>query len=149
MIGFRSVRNASMLLTTYIVSGLFVQLLKKSLFSEIMRPAGYFGTSHPLHLVDGVTNFMHQSFPSGHSTSAFAFFFGLCLLSDRWSVKLLCFIGAALVAYSRVYLSQHFLQDIAVGAWIGTLFAWAGYAVFVHNRTAKINKPLIALLKRS
>lgn len=148
IIGFCSVRNALMLLATYTFSGLFVQLLKKAVFSDILRPVGFFGPSHQLHLVEGVTNFMHQSFPSGHSTTAFAFFFGLSLLSDRWTVKLTCFVCAALVAFSRVYLSQHFLQDITAGAWIGTLFAWVGYVVFVNGRTERMNKPLIAILKK-
>ena len=34
---------------------------------------------------------------------------------------------AGLLAFSRVYLSQHFTEDILAGAVIGTVTAWAVY----------------------
>jgi membrane-associated phospholipid phosphatase len=34
---------------------------------------------------------------------------------------------AALLAFSRVYLSQHFVEDAVTGAAIGTITAWVTY----------------------
>jgi membrane-associated phospholipid phosphatase len=45
---------------------------------------------------------------------------------SAWFSVLLLFV-AAVVAYARVYLCQHFYKDIYVGAWVGT---WATTLVY-------------------
>jgi len=45
----------------------------------------------------------------------------LAILSKNNTLKLLLFIVALLVGYSRVYLSQHFFIDITAGSVFGTL----------------------------
>jgi membrane-associated phospholipid phosphatase len=71
-----------------------------------------------------------RSFPSGHATSAFAIFLAVALISGNRYVKVLCFIFACLVAFSRVYLSQHFLIDIIAGSMIGCIGTLAVYELF-------------------
>jgi membrane-associated phospholipid phosphatase len=66
-----------------------------------------------------------HSFPSGHTTSAFALFFSLALIMRRPGWDAACFALAALVALSRVYLAQHFLADTLAGAGLGVATAWA------------------------
>ena len=61
------------------------------------------------------------SFPSGHSASAFG---GAWLLSrkyPRWSG--LTYLVASLVAFSRIYLGDHYPGDVASGSLLGMLFA--------------------------
>lgn len=104
-------------------SGL-VQFFKQVLLEDMYRPSKYFelNESYQLHLIEGVNLHSLHSFPSGHSTTAFNVFMMLAIVVKNKLLKSLCLILAATVAYSRVYLSQHFLVDITVGSVIGVVF---------------------------
>jgi membrane-associated phospholipid phosphatase len=130
---FGSLRHTVYILTAYVSTGLFTQILKRVFFENVIRPPRYFSNVASLHLVDGVKMLSGQSFPSGHATSSFALFFCLALISTNRYIKLACFIMACLVAFSRVYLSQHFLIDIYAGSIIGTAGAIVFYQVFFQN----------------
>jgi len=60
----------------------------------------------------------HQSFPSAHATAAFA---AARVLSPQLTPlqRLGAYGAASLVAYSRVYESQHWLSDVVFGAGLG------------------------------
>jgi len=130
---FFSLRHFVYLLTAYFSTGLLAQILKRAFFEDIVRPFIYFRDIAPLHLADGVRMLSGRSFPSGHSTSAFALFLCLALISDNRYIKLACFFLACLVAFSRVYLSQHFLIDIFAGSIIGSAGAIIFYQIFYHS----------------
>ena len=65
------------------------------------------------------------SFPSGHSTTAFAV--ALSLGSFYPEIMLVLLILAANVAISRVIVGMHFLSDVLAGAGMGALL---GYVAF-------------------
>jgi membrane-associated phospholipid phosphatase len=130
---FFSLRHFVFLVAAYFSTGLVTQLLKRIFFEDIVRPSKYFHDIASLHLVDGIKMLSGRSFPSGHSTSAFALFLCLALISSNRSIKLICFILACLVAFSRVYLSQHFLIDIYTGSIIGSIGTIAFYLLFYRD----------------
>ncbi|MBK9734922.1 MAG: phosphatase PAP2 family protein [Saprospiraceae bacterium] len=113
---FIKFRYALLLGLSNILSGLIIQVSKNFIFPDAFRPKKYFDGIHELYYVSGVDNHFVQSFPSGHTGCAFATFFGLALIVKQDWLKFLCFSTAALVGYSRIYLSQHFLIDVYFGS---------------------------------
>jgi membrane-associated phospholipid phosphatase len=104
---------------TYALSGIITQLLKIYVFQTHDRPI-HFLKNHPLfHKIEDLDYSEFMSFPSGHSTSAFALFFCMSILIKNNYLKLLMIVCAVAIAYSRIYLSQHFLQDIIGGSFVG------------------------------
>lgn len=119
-----------------IMGGCIVQILKHLFRYD--RPVTVFENfpDMVLPLVQGVEMRHSNSFPSGH-TSTFFIFFTCCAIILAYEViqrnkelsrKTLCLVQlstlgmlflAALGAYSRVYLSQHFMWDITIGSLIG------------------------------
>ena len=124
---FIRLKYACLLALSHIGSGLSVQILKRTFFGGLPRPALYFQHIHSLYFVRGVEMNYLNSFPSGHSTTAFVLFFCLALISKNNIIKLCCFLLACLTAFSRVYLSQHFLGDITAGSLIGILIVTLVY----------------------
>jgi len=59
------------------------------------------------------------SFPSGHTSSAFATATSLSLMYPKWYVIAPSFLWAGAVGYSRMELGVHFPSDVLVGALIG------------------------------
>ena len=112
-------RNALFVGLSNIISVLITQLLKHTLFDDIVRPKKFFEGMHDLYLVPGVDNYLYNSFPSGHSTCAFSLYLALALIIQNKLLKLLFFFIALLVGYSRIYLSQHFFEDVYAGSIIG------------------------------
>ena len=119
-----------------LTGGAVLQLLKHTLCLE--RPICAFErlSDSTLPLVSGVDMHYGNSFPSGHASTFFVFCtcFALFLAYRRqrnsethqtlstifFHLSLLSLLTlAALGAFSRVYLSQHFLLDVCVGSIIG------------------------------
>lgn len=135
-------KEALTLLAAYISSGLFTQLLK-NVFSQ-PRPMLYFKqlTIQYHHFVSDVTLHNNNSFPSGHTTSAFAMATVIALLFNNKGISLLALFLAVLVGYSRIYLAQHFLSDVLVGAFIGILFGMLSYYFIWQQNFVNFSKLL-------
>jgi membrane-associated phospholipid phosphatase len=124
------------------VNAVFVLVISQCLkiFFAHERPVRYFSNllEEPdlpnyvpnVHLLNGWTT----SFPSGHTTSAFAFYSLLAFfIPNKW-IKMLCLVCAALVGISRMYLVQHFLKDVTTGMLTGFLIALVVY--WMHEMLA-------------
>lgn len=137
------------------ISGLTTQILKYA--ADTDRPLTWFANNMPdvtLPLVDGVHMSKYYSFPSGHTTSFFALTFFLCILATKSlsakrsvresglysvsvAVQLLLFFLATLGGYSRIYLSQHFTEDVAGGVLVGMLITFLCYVLFCRFKDQK------------
>ena len=115
------------LLFTGIITLLLTGFLKQVVFDDAPRPASYFENKAQLRFVEGVEVHKQHSFPSGHTTAAFACYGFFALIVRRQLLKFSFFLLAFAVGYSRIYLSQHFLADVVAGAFIGALIACSGY----------------------
>ena len=135
---------------TFIVSTSISTILKHFVFDDCNRPFFIFTyfEKHTLRLVDGVDIFIHNSFPSGHATQAFAIFMSLAFCLPNKFIKILFFITACLTAYSRVYLSQHWLIDITAGSLLGFIISTLFYfLVFNNAKLITFNKSIFKLKK--
>jgi membrane-associated phospholipid phosphatase len=80
----------------------------------------------------------YRSFPSGHTTSAFAAAAAVTSETSRWWPKSTWIIGpalyggAALAGVSRMYNNRHWASDVLVGAGIGT-FAGLKVVRYQHS----------------
>ncbi|MAY89205.1 MAG: hypothetical protein CML02_21090 [Pseudooceanicola sp.] len=86
----------------------------------VERPRPFIAFPDLLVLQDA-SNF---SFPSGHTTEAFAIAFSCIYLFPRTKLLVPVFVWALMVAYSRMILGVHYPSDIIAGvliAFIGTL----------------------------
>jgi membrane-associated phospholipid phosphatase len=138
-------RYAFYILATYAISGLFTQLLKRTFFKHVERPTKFFEDIAQLHLVPGVEQLSMKSFPSGHTTTAFAIMVCFALLVRNNMLKLFFFVLASLIAYSRVYLSQHFLTDILAGSLIGAFTGLWLYQVIIPLKWNWLDKNVMSL----
>lgn len=119
---------------SFICMSIVVQLLKRVFFMHKLRPIALLPVGESLHLVDGVPLLRDLSFPSGHSATIFLLISVIQLLSkSKNKIYSVILLGLALmVAYSRIYLCQHFYTDVYIGAWIGTIAAVVVYIVATH-----------------
>ena len=76
-----------------------------------------------------------NSFPSGHTSTAFTTALLLSFIIRRKFAVYFFPVIAFLVGYSRVYLAQHFVTDVLAGSIIGIISSYA--ALLIHNRILK------------
>ena len=121
-------------LTSYAVSTLIIQGIKHLIFPNALRPITYFANLHlPWYLVPGVDVHTQNSFPSGHTSAAWFMFFWFALLGKSRLWGLFMALAAIGVAYSRIYLMQHFPIDVTFGAGIGFLSSALVYYFMLYK----------------
>jgi membrane-associated phospholipid phosphatase len=120
--------KAILVLLTGLTAMAFSQILKNYFGHE--RPIIYFNETIkqpdaliPVPGVEFVSSYT-SSFPSGHTTAAFALFSLLAFFTTKSSQKTIWLIPASMAGMSRIYLGHHFLEDVVAGAVLGSLIAF-------------------------
>lgn len=134
-ITFIRVRFAILTVITYAISGLITQIIKHIVQSP--RPLNYLQNLDILHKIEGIDIYYFNSFPSGHTATAFSFFLLLSLITKNKRISFIFFLFAFFVGLSRIYLLQHFLVDVWAGSFIGVVITFIFYFIFESNE--KIN----------
>jgi membrane-associated phospholipid phosphatase len=125
-------------LSAVLATLLLVYLLKFFAFTDADRPIVFFeklGINLNFH-PDYHLNRKH-SFPSGHSTAAFAFFFYAALTTKRQNLQMVALLLAISVAFSRVYLVQHFVMDTIAGSILGVGIACTSFLLWQNTGRRK------------
>ncbi len=139
---FIRIKTALIALISFGLTAGIVQLLKHTFFKTMKRPYYFLQSDADFRFIEDFTYHTSNSFPSGHSASIFA----ICTViayqyKSKLSIQLILVIFAILVALTRVYLCQHFLQDIIAGSLIGTLIAYYA-SIFLEPKWNHLDKPL-------
>lgn len=117
-LGLHSVE--SILLSGAIGGGIKYVAGRQRPFADVKNPYNF-------QLWRGFKGDQYRSFPSGHTTAAFAFASTVTRESQfwwphaTWYVGTVFYAGASLVGLSRIYNNQHWASDVMGGAAIGTL----------------------------
>jgi len=117
-----------------IAHGLFVSLFKRVLFPGMERPKAFLHNDL-LHFVPGVDVHSTNSFPSGHTATAFCAALFLAFIIRNKVLGIFTLLLAFLVGYSRIYLAQHFLVDVAAGAVIGSFTTYIVWQIMELSNT--------------
>lgn len=109
-----------------VVAGIVTTGLKEVVGRE--RPYESPGQSNSFKPFSG-----HNSFPSGHSATAFAAAVALDRETTGHWVPYLVYPAASLVAWSRVHDEKHWTSDVVAGAAIGGWTAWKVETFLAHR----------------
>ncbi|HEX2723400.1 MAG TPA: phosphatase PAP2 family protein [Gemmatimonadaceae bacterium] len=107
------------------------------------RPRESPGNAASFHLMGGLKDDEHRSFPSGHASAAFAFASIISAETShwwpetRWIVGPIVYGGATLTGVSRIYNNAHWASDVIAGAAVGT---FTGIKVFRHQHSHPDNR---------
>jgi undecaprenyl-diphosphatase len=126
-------------------SGLINTQIKQSL--DRPRPLTFFANEtgphsdkqYPVNAIG--ERLYHNSFPSGHSNTAFAA--ATLLALSFGGMYWLAFGMAGIVGYSRIYLGAHFPSDVVAGALLGIIVMWIWFKLYLlydHGRAQQNDK---------
>ena len=114
-----SYRKATIIACSGILILIASMIFKHLLFPGFDRPTAEIPQENFYHIIEGFRYARHNSFPSGHTMSAFGLATILSFYTSRKTVHILLVIYAVSIAFSRMYLLQHFYVDVYAGSIIG------------------------------
>jgi membrane-associated phospholipid phosphatase len=127
-------------ITALVICTLLTHLGKRVIFE---------GEPRPLRVLEDVAravpiikrNNYINSFPSGHTSTAFTTALLLAFIVRRKFAIIVFPLLAFLVGYSRVYLAQHFVTDVLAGSVIGIISSYLALLVYEQFRKKKREVP--------
>lgn len=126
------------MLAALIICTLITHFGKRVVFADEPRPLRLLvGVARAVPLMSGRDSYSN-SFPSGHTSTAFTFALLLAFLVRRRFAIFVFPMLAFMVGYSRVYLAQHFVTDVLAGTIIGIVSSY--FAIVIHDWYQKKKK---------
>ena len=114
-------KDKAFILMNFLISTLLIQFAKNFIFTTAMRPMASGLDATQIHTVPGVEIHTFNSFPSGHTATAFTLFLLTTYLFPNKYALSIGIVYAIVCGYSRVYLAQHFPLDLAGGIFVALL----------------------------
>lgn len=144
---FKQRSLALAVMVSWLSGALVVQTLKNTTFRDEPRPKAWFQEQNlQLNIPEGWKPYERNSFPSGHTATAFGLFGLLAFAGQNNNRGFICAVLAIGVGWSRIVLLQHFPLDVFTGACIGLLSIWPALRLkqWLERRYPDLNvKPLI------
>ncbi len=121
------------LFSTVAISGLTADLIK--FIAGRARPMLYF--SEQLYgFAFFQTEKVWTSFPSGHSATAMSVAMLLATLYPRW--KFVSLFTGFMIAFSRIFLAQHYISDVIAGSFLGISATALLYTYFFKSKFERV-----------
>jgi len=130
-------RAAFLMATSWGVTSIVAQIIKHLVNAP--RPKLFFHDQlSRIHFIKGLYMDRLGSFPSGHTVTAFsaAVVAAYLIKNKSWNVFFL--LTAIIIGFSRMYLSEHFFEDVVGGSVTGVIItviwlAWLDRKKFLHT----------------
>ena len=114
-------KDVKLIILNFLLSTLITQISKHVIWDNVNRPILSGIPLDEIHTVPGVVMHSWNSFPSGHTATAFTLFLlTVYLFPTKW-IFAIGAIFALICAYSRVYLGQHFPMDLGGGMLVAVI----------------------------
>lgn len=131
-------KDAAFIVINFLSSTLLTQVPKNLIWPNVNRPIASDIPISKIHMVPSVEVHTYNSFPSGHTATAFTLFLITVYFFPNKKVLLAGCLYALVCGYSRIYLGQHFPLDIAGGI----VAALLSVALSIQFRNKLFKKPL-------
>ena len=119
------------LFSVVISSAVVSNILKYS----INRPRPFI--THPI--IEKISAGGSPSFPSGHTSDAFAIATAISIAYPKWYIIILAYTWAYTVAYSRMFLGVHYMSDVLAGMFLGVGIAFL-YKILLKEKFLRPTK---------
>lgn len=135
---FKSYRHQLGFVMVGLLTLALVTFFKEVVYHDAIRPIVYLeNMGIPLPNHPEITLNRKHSFPSGHTTAGFAYFFFVALSAEKKFFSFLFLIIAMLIGLSRVFLAQHFVIDVVAGSTLGVFIATTVYYFWIFRNSSK------------
>ncbi len=130
-------KDAIFILMNFLISTLLTQIPKNFIWAKVGRPLASNIAPEQIHTVKGVEVHFWNSFPSGHTATAFTLFLLTVYLFPKRTVLMIGFLYAIACGYSRIYLGQHFPLDVAGGIIVAIITL--SISIFIRKKETHVS----------